>query len=203
MSIQLFRESGDQSRSLDVKNDALEQHLAEELHERYSRLIHYILKVFSLPEESHQDLFNQVFLRILRGLKNLKHSDNMRSWIATITRNEIRSYLRRREREIRLDEEGTADVIDLNLYKNGKEPVCTPEEEIYNKQLHSAFQECVEELEEILREPFLLRYREFLKWEDIAAMLGIGVDKVRRRAEKAKQIVIRGVKRRLGVQRID
>ena len=74
---------------------------AEALHSRYGRLIHYLLKLACLPEESHEELFNQIFLKILRGIKKIRHFENLTSWVSTITRNEIRSYLRHLELEVR------------------------------------------------------------------------------------------------------
>jgi RNA polymerase sigma-70 factor (ECF subfamily) len=188
-------------RQWENQETALDQRTAEELLERYSRLIYYLLNVFDLPKESHQDLFNQVFVKIMGGLKALKHKDNIRSWVSTITRNEIRSYLRRREREASISGQDSAEIVSSGTHEGIFKRTRTPEEEIYDRQLLAAFDECVEELEEKLRKPFLLRYREFLKWEEIASILGIGVDKVRRRAEKARQSVIRGMKRRLGMLR--
>ena len=183
---------------LEVREIELEQKLGEDLHRQYGRLIHYILNMFSLSDDCHQDLFNQVFLKILKGLKNLKHSENIKSWVTTITRNEIRSYLRRREREVCFPKEMDNGLILFECHDCDGVICRTPEDEIYNKQLKTAFNECVGRLDPHIREAFLLRYREFLKWEEIADVLELNIDKARRRAEKGKQLVVQGMQKRLG-----
>lgn len=182
---------------VEARETELERKLGEDLHRQYGRLIHYILNMFSLSDDCHQDLFNQVFLKILKGIKRLKHSDNIKSWVTTITRNEIRSYLRRREREVSFPKYEDDGLILIDFQESDAVPCRTPEDEIYNKQLQAAFSDCVGRLNPNIREPFLLRYREFLKWEEIADVLGLGIDKARRRAEKGKQLVIKGMKKLL------
>ena len=172
--------------------------LAEELHMRYYRLIYYFLRLFSIPDDQQHDLFNQIFLKIMRGLAKLRHCDNIKSWVVTIAKNEIFSFIHRREREVRFY--CVADDTTAPAAGGGdkRSALFTPEQHLFDKQLCAAFQESVSGLGEEIKKPFLLRYREFLKWKEIASMLDINIDTVRKRAERARQQVLGSMRRTLG-----
>ena len=181
-----------------LKGGPSESHVAEMLHSSYGRLIYHIFQIFGLSEETKQDLFNQVFLKILRGLKKLKHTDNLKSWVATIARNDSRSYLRHREKEVRRSSAAGSQVVFPD-FGSAEGPSLHPiEKEVFERQLDAAWSECVDGLEAKYRVPFLLRYREIWKWEDVASTLGITVNQARRRAETAKKVVVGEIRRRLG-----
>ena len=180
-----------------LEGRASESHIAEMLHSSYGRLIYHIFQIFGLSEETKQDLFNQVFLKILRGLKKLKHTENLKSWVATIARNEARSFLRHREKEVR--RRGGDDQVVFTDFGNAEGASLHPiEKEVFERQLDSAWSECVDMLDAKYRVPFLLRYREIWKWEEVASTLGITVNQARRRAETAKKFVVGEMRRKLG-----
>jgi RNA polymerase sigma factor (sigma-70 family) len=164
--------------------------VAEELHRRYHRLIHYFLGIFDIPEDQRQDLFNQIFLKIIKGLARIKHCHNIKSWIITITKNEIFTYLHRREREVRLYNGSGNTVVVLDISEGAHSPLLSPEQELLGKQLREAFRRSVGRLEEEIRRPFLMRYEELMKWSDIASTLGLKSDTARKRADKARRIVL-------------
>ena len=176
--------------------------VAEELHKRYHRLIHYFLGIFDIPDDQRQDLFNQIFLKIMKGLARIKHCHNIKSWIITITKNEIFSFLHRHEKEVRLYNGSENIIVVLEICKGAKAPLFSPEQEIFGKQLREAFSDSIARLDEAIRRPFLLRYQEFMKWRDIGSILGLKVDTARKRAEKARQIVLRDLKERFGNERL-
>jgi RNA polymerase sigma factor (sigma-70 family) len=171
--------------------------LVEELHNRYGRLIHYLLKIFGLPEDCRQDLFNQIFLKIISGLEKLRHCDNLKSWVTTIARNEIRSYLRRREREVSFSRRAGSSVILVNFEKTDAQPLYRIEEEVLDVELHNAFQECLSQLNEKIKRPFLLRYRDFMKWDEIGEDLSISSDQARKRAKRARDLVLKAMQRKI------
>jgi RNA polymerase sigma-70 factor (ECF subfamily) len=172
--------------------------VAEELHRRYHRLIYYSLTIFDIPDDQRQDLFNQIFLKIIKGLARIKHCDNIKSWIITITKNEIFTYLHRREKEVRLYNGSENIVFVLDISDGAHSSLLSPEQELLGKQLREAFRSSVERLEEEVREPFLMRYRELMKWGEIASILGLKADTARKRAEKARRQVLRDLQRHFG-----
>lgn len=176
--------------------------LAEELHRRYHRLIYYFLRIFEIADEQHHDLFNQIFLKIMKGLERIKHCDNIKSWVVTITKNEIFSFLQQQEREVRLHTGEDDSVTVLALVDGDVMSLFPPEKEIFGKQLRSAFQECIKKLSEDIRYPFLLRYREYMKWREIGSLLRVNTDTARKRAERARRIVLQYLLRKFGREKL-
>jgi RNA polymerase sigma-70 factor (ECF subfamily) len=171
--------------------------VAEELHRRYHRLIYYFLRIFGLPDDQLEDLFNQIFLKIIKGLGNIKHSKNLKSRVVTITKNEIFSFFNKRDREANVLQTGELNESQMvNRQKFSK--IDSPERQIYDKQLMSAFEDGVALLDRDIAEPFLMRYRDNLRWKEIGAALQINEDTARKRSERARKIIQRYLNRRLG-----
>lgn len=177
----------------DLLRDHGEEHVlevAEELYSRYHRLIFHLMRVYNLPEQQLNDLFNNIFVKIMRGLSKIQHCDNMKSWVVTIARNEILKHYRKQIKETQIfslskrsdDERITVGEIT---------PLFPNEEEIFHKQLHSAFQQIMAGMDYEKSQPFILRYQECLTWKEIAEKLDLNIDTARKRAERTKQEVLR------------
>ena len=185
------------SELLDAREPQSVHRLARELHRRYSRLVYYFLRVFGIPEDSQPDLFNQIFLKIIRGLPRIKHRNNYKGWVTRIAKNEIISFSKRRARDERRLR-GFDSEAAITSIARGESPALFPAEmEIYDRQLHEAFECCVSGLNEKIRRPFLMHYREFKKWREIAAELGIYIDTARKQGQRAKEQVIRCLRHKL------
>lgn len=171
--------------------------LARELHRRFHRLVYYFLHLFDIPEDHQQDLFNQIFLRIIRGLPRIKNSDNYKAWVTRIAKNEIISFSKRKARDerrlFRIDNEAAI----MALLSEETPALFSPELEVYDKQLRKAFELCVSQLDEKIRKPFLMHYREFKKWREIAADLSINIDTARKQGQRAQEQVIKCLRRKL------
>lgn len=174
------------------------QELAEALHEHYHLLIKYFLVMFNIPPEDQEDLFNHIFLKITKGLYDLKHYNNLKSWVVTIAKNEIFSYLQKRERELRIYCVATDEVIAVTKADQESAYLLPPEKELLAKQLRAAMNECLERLDPRNRAPFLLRYREGMKWREVGATLSVNIDTARKRADKARIKVLKSMKTKFG-----
>ncbi len=165
--------------------------LARELHTRFHRLVYYFLHLFGIPEDHQQDLFNQIFLRIIRGLPRIKNSDNYKAWVTRIAKNEIISFSKRRAREKRRLHGIDNEAAIMTLLSEETPALFPPEMEVYDKQLREVFEHCVSQLDEKIRKPFLMHYQEFKKWREIAAELGIYMDTARKQGQRAQEQVIK------------
>lgn len=170
-----------------------------ELHRRYHRLVYYIFQMFELSTEDQDDLFNQVFLKIIQGLKRLKHLENLKSWVATITRNEVYRFLKVRKRDSYLYAEVIRDFSQISRDGVGASHTLQPDKQVYRNELQGAFDEALGNLKGSVRDPFVLRYVEGLSWKEIGTRLCLKVDTARKRASKARQLVIILLKRRFSI----
>ena len=165
--------------------------LAEAIYRHFHRLVKHFLRVFGIPRDEQNDLFNQVFLNITQGLRHIKHFGNLKSWVVTITKNEIYNYIGRREREIKFYSFVDDEVLTIPEKPDWQSSFLSPERELFAKQLRVTFNQYLSELDNEITAPFLLRYRDGLKWREIGSALGINLDTARKRALRAKRKVLR------------
>jgi RNA polymerase sigma-70 factor, ECF subfamily len=170
--------------------------VAEELHRRYHRLIYYFLRIFRLPDDQLDDLFNQIFVKILKGLGGIRHARNIKAWVVTIAKNEIFSFINKRDRELSV----WNSYEDMKAWQEGgprDQNQRTPERLIHDKQLVEVFEESLARLEPELSRPFLMRYRDNMRWKEIGDALNLNEDTARKRSDRARSIIRQYMKRRL------
>lgn len=172
---------------------------AEELHRRYHRLIYYFLRIFELPDDQIDDLFNQIFVKIIRGLEHIKHTNNLKSWVVTITKNEIYSYLHYRERELTMYNSFDDTTTTREIAQAVASPMESPERLLHERRVMDVFEESLGKLEPEIAEPFIMRYRDNKRWRDIGQALGINEDTARKRCDRARLYIMKQIKRRLGM----
>ncbi len=163
--------------------------LAETLYRRYGRLVSFLLRVFDIPSSHRSDLFNQIFMNVTRGLRNVKHYGNMKAWVTRIAKNEIFQFLKKNRNEEKVMAIRNRQFGSEGVTLNSGLLLFPAELEVYNDQLMAALSRCIDRLDEKLRLPFLLRYRDNLKWCDIATRLGVNKDTARKRVCKARRII--------------
>ncbi len=163
--------------------------LAEILYRRYGRLVSFLLRVFDIPSSHRSDLFNQIFMNVTRGLRNVKHYGNMKAWVTRIAKNEIFQFLKKNRNEEKVMAIRNRQFGSEGVTLNSGLLLFPAELEVYNDQLMAALSRCIDRLDDKLRLPFLLRYRDSLKWCDIATRLGVNKDTARKRVCKARRII--------------
>ncbi len=67
--------------------------------EFHSRLYNFVLKQVSNPTDA-EDILQEVFLRINRGLVSLRETSSLKGWVYQISRNAIIDYYRSPSRRL-------------------------------------------------------------------------------------------------------
>jgi RNA polymerase sigma factor (sigma-70 family) len=74
-----------------------------QLVEKYSRLVYSIPRRYGLSQEDAEDVFQNVFVIVLRELKKLRQQDRISAWLITITHREALRLMRRQARPASTD----------------------------------------------------------------------------------------------------
>ncbi len=91
----------------------------EELVYRYDRHVLNIAKSFRNSDDDAKDIYQEVFLRVFRGLKNFQFKSEFSTWLFRITTNVCITFQARKktydsiDREIGNSEDDTTTVADL------------------------------------------------------------------------------------------
>jgi RNA polymerase sigma-70 factor, ECF subfamily len=158
-----------------------------ELMERHKAAVYgYLLRLTGNPAAA-DDLFQEVFLKLVRDPGAYGERDKFKSWLFTVARNAAMDHFRREtaRRETPLPgsaprgEDGEEGPADLPAPGPG------PEGELENRQLAARLEAALAALSEDQREVFYLRHYSELSFKEIAEMLGLPIGTVLARMSRA------------------
>ena len=134
-----------------------------ELYRRFVRVVHGILVARAGPEDA-EDLTQEVFALVHRGLAGVREAGALPGWICTVARNVATDHLRRRKRGTPLAE--LTDVPAAPATDGGRE-------------LKERVLARIRELPDAYRETLVMRLVEGLSGPEIAARTGLTPGSVR------------------------
>ncbi len=144
---------------------------------------------FLRNEADAEDVAQDAFLKAFRGLASFRGDAKFGTWLVSITLNEARSRIRRRD-AIKMesldepqDDEGHSTPALLRDWKE------IPSEALERKEVRSILQKAITSLPQIYREVFQLRDIEQLSVNEAAQALGITVSSVKVRLHRARMML--------------
>ena len=136
------------------------------LYARYARMVHGILLTRVPPSEA-EDLVQDVFLKALPRLRDLRDATRFGPWVAAITRNCANDYYRKNRAEETVTEGWPEDEEDEPAAKDDSNAEA------------AAILEAVRSLPEAYRETLILRLVEGMTGPEIAERTGLKAGSVR------------------------
>ena len=138
------------------------------------------------PEDA-QDVCQEVFLKVHRGIRSFKEDASFATWLHRIVLNACASFHRRRGAAKR----GSA----VSLHRLGEEgqdfqvagTSRGPEERASGRELRRAVQEAISALGDEYREVVVMRDLEGLSYEECAEALGVPTGTIRSRLHRARK----------------
>ena len=151
-----------------------ETQLFHELIRPYERRVYAMALSFLRNEADAEDVAQEAFLKAFRNLASFRGDAKLGTWLVSITLNEARSRIRRRdatkmESLDEPDEEGKASPALLRDWR------AIPSEALERKEVRSLLHKAITALPLIYREVFQLRDIEQLSVQEAAQALGITV----------------------------
>lgn len=128
-------------------------------------------------EEDAQELLQLTFCRVYRYKERFDPDRKLVNWIFTIASNLAKKEWRRRSRWVNVPLEY------VNLTSPGK---TAPHYDAGRVQLKASIEEAIDRLPHHYREPFILREKEAMSYEDIAEILSIKLGTVKSRINRAR-----------------
>jgi RNA polymerase sigma-70 factor (ECF subfamily) len=158
-------------RVLVLRCQAGDEAAFETLLVRFSPRLRYFLRRILGETERTEDVLQDVWLQVFRGLPTLADAGAFRAWLYRIARD--RAYREFRKRPLPLQLQEDADLA-------GEPDPDFPAESI--EQIHAALDRLIAEHREVL----VLRFLEEMSYEEIARVTGCPLGTVRSRLHYAK-----------------
>ncbi|MEW5806940.1 MAG: RNA polymerase sigma factor [Acidobacteriota bacterium] len=143
---------------------------AQDLFKRHHLSLFRYLRRMTENSDQAEELTQEVFLRVLRGLSNYREEGREEAWLFQIARNLVLNKLRDRNRQPKLEM--------LNDMRNPSYPA---------RQLEKlGLEQALSRLNDADREIFLLREIAGLGYEEISRVCDLSVDAVKSRIYRAR-----------------
>ena len=150
-----------------------DQSAFEELVYRYDRNVLSVAMKYANDEDDAKDLYQEVFIRVYRGLKNFRFQSEFSTWLFRITTNVCLTYKSRSKEHLRVsinknmdDEESELSTTEELIYAGS-----SPEEISSGTDLGEIVNAAVESLSPKQKMTFILKHYEGYKIREIAEML--------------------------------
>jgi RNA polymerase sigma-70 factor (ECF subfamily) len=149
------------------------QNAFEELVYRYDRNVLSVALKYSNNEDDAKDLYQEVFIRVYRGIKNFRFQSEFSTWLFRITTNVCLTYKSRSKEHLKvsIDKDFDDEEHEFNTTKELVYDGSTPEEISSGANLGEIVNAAVESLSPKQRMTFVLKHYEGYKIREIAKML--------------------------------
>ncbi|MCK5941592.1 MAG: sigma-70 family RNA polymerase sigma factor [Planctomycetes bacterium] len=157
-----------------------------------NRVMRVMVSVLKCDRATAEDLSQEVFLRVHKGLPGFDGQVRFAAWLHTISMNVAISEYRRRRAQKRDKRTLSIDAPvrgtdDLYLTPEGHER--DPSDNVHRREFLSRVRECVRELPDEYREAVVLRDMESLSYEEIAEALDLPPGTVRSRIHRGRLLL--------------
>lgn len=139
--------------------------------------------------EASEDVAQEVYLALWRGLRKLRNPASFLPWMRQVTRNRANEWLRGHLRE-RSDENAIQTALD---------PRASADLLLLEAEQRRVLAEVMDELRDEEREIVLLYYREGSSTRQVALLLGISEDAAKQRLSRARAKLRDGVLERFAI----
>ena len=141
------------------------------LFEGYKRLVFHM--AYRLTGNTHEaeDVVQEVFIKVYRGLKGFRQECSLKTWILKITINLCRNYHRRKKlfSFLSLSRGSQEDGEDPPFEMSTQED---PSETFFHRQRLDVLNKAMKRLPRRQREVFIMKHLEEMKIREIAEVLG-------------------------------
>jgi len=165
-----------------------DQRAYKELLHRYRRSVYSITFRMIGHREEARDLAQEVFIRAFRSLHRYDASRPFSSWIFKITSNLCIDYYRRK-RHTTISLQETYDGDDERPRIELVDPGPPPDEELFTKVQRERLDILLRSLPPRYRVVVVLRHKEEMSYDEIAAELDIPIGTVKARLHRAHRIL--------------
>jgi RNA polymerase sigma-70 factor (ECF subfamily) len=151
-----------------------------ELYDRFSPMVYNLCLRLAGDPSRAQDLSQEVFLRVFKGLPRYRGSSSLKTWIYSIALNHCRGRLGRRGIEL-------TDWDEENWSHGPADPGRGPEGDLLARDGDRRVAALLLALPVRFREAVILRDLEGLSYEEIAAVLRVRTGTVRSRIARGRE----------------
>ena len=173
-----------------------------ELFVRYKGAIFFVVKNYFPQRERAEEVFQEVFMKLLERLKLFDGSGSFRGWFFTMCRNHCIDRIRQQARRPEQPEANWRAEDDEQATPVGRAVAETmaADEQAYDRELAGHLEAAIQKLPEEQRETFLLKERAGLTFEEIGQAMNVSINTVKSRMRYALETLRRNLRHKTFVK---
>ncbi len=165
------------------------QEAYKELIERFgSSLLGYFYRNTGKLDDA-EDLVQDVFMRVVKGLKRYNEQEKFHLWLFRIAHNLLIDYWRKHRIKLESEIDDTQSVFSKNVASKDIDPASA----LSNRELYDKLQDALDKLPASQKEVLLMRYFSGLSFEEISEIngtpIGTSLARAHRGLEKLKSML--------------
>lgn len=147
----------------------------EELIYRYDRNVLSLAYSYINDQDDAQDIYQEVFLRVFKSLKNFEFRSGFSTWLYRITVNVALTYKTKKNKYLyaSLDEEQTDTDGETRFAYEAIEDNSASDDRVIGSDISAGIKEAIEKLSPQQKMVFSLKHFEEYKIKEIAEMMNI------------------------------
>jgi RNA polymerase sigma factor (sigma-70 family) len=159
----------------------------EALFAQYRTLVQHICLKFTGSPEDAEDVTQEVFTKIWRNLEDFQQQSSLRTWIYRIAMNTCIDYSRRPWKRFGPRSASLEDLLDQADPAVLVSDEITAERRLLDAEEARRIRKAITELKPPLRAVLILKDLEELSYDEISAVLGIGIGTISSRLNRARK----------------
>ncbi len=152
----------------------------EELIYRYDKNVLSIALRFVKNNDDAKDIYQEVFLRVFRGLKNFKFKSEFSTWLYRITTNVCLTYKQRQKKHSYVPIDNGDEENEGNIESFEDENSFTPDRIFNDSEISQQVNNALEKLSSRQKMIFILKHYEGYKIKEIAEIINVGEGTVKK-----------------------
>jgi len=162
----------------------------KELVKRYQKVVYALFFQLAPEWDDINDLSQEVFIRIFRGIHSLKSPHAFKSWLNQIVINIFYDELKRRPKNsktVSIDQVFETEDMESSYQAEITDRSSLSDELFSNAELKLVLQNAISELPEQYRTVIVLRELQDLQYEEIAELLNCAVGTIKSRLSRGRE----------------
>ena len=152
----------------------------EELIYRYDRNVLSLALKFVNNRDDAKDIYQEVFIRVFRSLKNFQFRSEFSTWLYRITTNVCLSFKKKQSRHLAVSINETDDNEGSEVHAIPDSDDNSPEHYVSSSEISAKINSALENLSQRQKMVFVLKNYEGYKIKEIAVMLDCGEGTVKK-----------------------
>ncbi len=145
----------------------------EQLVQRYDRRVLSMALKYLNNEDDAKDVYQEVFIRVYKSLKNFKHQSEFSTWLYRITANACFTYQTKTQKRKQVPLEPSENEEENLLYNKADTGTPGPDKVYQNNELSKEIEKALNKLSPKQKMIFTLKHYEGQKIREISDMLNI------------------------------